>query len=220
LTADSWGSSSFLLSINSVSSALLQLATKGQSQRGTKMLETYFSAPKMIAHLRNGPSGSYMNGFAQSLELSGYRPAIAVRYLRAAAHLGHFVHEQGGTLADIDLSAFREHLRTCRCPRSKGGRRNHHTAFGAKHFRNFLLQIGVHGTKATSDLQSSEPALVVGFQQWLRKHRGAAEPTVQQYARGAASLMMALGDESHWMECDRRAAVFSGTHGAMWQRHY
>jgi hypothetical protein len=36
---------------------------------------------------------------------------------------------------------------------------------------------------------------VVSFQQWLRKHRGAAEPTVRQYACGAASLMMALGED-------------------------
>jgi site-specific recombinase XerD len=163
------------------------------------MLETYFSAPKMLAHLRNGPSGSYMDGFAQSLERSGYRPAIAVRYLRAAAHLGHLVHDQDGTLADIDLSAFREHLRTCRCPRSKGGRRNHHTTFGAKHFRSFLQQIGVHRANATPAIQSAEPALVVSFQHWLRKHRGAAEPTVRQYARGATRLMMALGDDpSEW----------------------
>jgi hypothetical protein len=56
------------------------------------MLETYFSAVKMLEHLRKGPSGPYMDGFAASLERSGYRPATAVRYLRAAAHLGHFVH--------------------------------------------------------------------------------------------------------------------------------
>src|SRR6266478_4725638 len=84
------------------------------------MLETYFSTVKILEHLRKGPSGPYMDGYAASLERSGYRPATAVRYLRAAAHLGHFVHEQGGSLADIDLSVFREHLRTCRCPRSKG----------------------------------------------------------------------------------------------------
>jgi len=159
------------------------------------MLETYFSAPKMLAHLRNGPSGLHMDGFAASLERSGYRPAIAVRYLRAAAHLGHFVHEQGGTIADIDLAAFREHLRSCRCPRSKGGRRNYHTTFGAKHFRDFLRLIGVHCADAILDIQSAEPALVVSFQHWLRKHRGAAEPTVRQYARGATSLMTALGED-------------------------
>ena len=163
------------------------------------MLETYFLAPKMLAHLRNGRSGSFIDGFAQSLERSGYRPAIAVRYLRAAAHLGHFVCEQGGTLADINLAAFHEHLRTCRCPRAKGGRRNHHTTFGAKNFLNFLQQIGVHRTNATPAIQSPEPALVVSFQHWLRKHRGAAEPTIRQYARGATRLMMALGtDPTGW----------------------
>jgi hypothetical protein len=85
------------------------------------MLETYFGSPKMVAHLRAGPSGQFMDGFAGSLERSGYDPSVAVRYLRAAAHIGHFTLEQGGTLANVDLSAFSYHLRTCRCPRPKGG---------------------------------------------------------------------------------------------------
>ena len=85
------------------------------------MLETYFGSPKMVAHLRAGPSGLFMDGFAGSLERSGYEPSVAVRYLRAAAHVGHFTLEQGGTLANMDLSAFARHLRTCRCPRPKGG---------------------------------------------------------------------------------------------------
>jgi hypothetical protein len=61
------------------------------------MLETYFGSPKMVAHLRAGPSGPHMDGFAGSLKLSGYEPSVAVRYLRAAAHIGHFTLEQGGT---------------------------------------------------------------------------------------------------------------------------
>jgi hypothetical protein len=76
------------------------------------MLETYFGSPKMVAHLRAGPSGQYIDGFAGSLERSGYDPSIAVRYLRAAAHIGHFTVEQGGTLANVDLAAFSYHLRT------------------------------------------------------------------------------------------------------------
>lgn len=158
------------------------------------MLETYFSAPKMLEHLRSGPSGPYLDGFAAMLERKGYRHATAVRYLRAAAHLGHFVRELGGTLADIDLPAFGEHLRTCLCPRSKGGRRNHHTLFGAKHYRDFLLEIGVCQS-APAMPERVEPELVARFQQWLRKHRGAAEPTIRQYARGAAGLLAALGDD-------------------------
>lgn len=93
------------------------------------MLETYFAAPKTLGRLRAGPSGPYLDGFAALLERDGYCPAIAVRYLRAAAHLGHFLHDRGGILADFDLSTFFRHMRTCRCPRSKGGRRNHHTSF-------------------------------------------------------------------------------------------
>ena len=107
------------------------------------MLETYFAAPKTLARLRTGPSGPYLDGFAALLERDGYRAATAVRYLRAAAHLGHFLQDRGGTLADFDLSTFFRHLRTCRCPRSKGGRRNHHTSFGAKRYRDYLVQIGV-----------------------------------------------------------------------------
>ncbi|PPQ32497.1 hypothetical protein CCS01_15620 [Rhodopila globiformis] len=71
------------------------------------------------------------------MEFSGYEPSIAVHYLRTAAHVGHFTLEQGGTLADIDLSTFSRHLRTYRCPRPKGGRRNHHTIYGAKRYLDF-----------------------------------------------------------------------------------
>ncbi|MET4608720.1 hypothetical protein ABIB90_008228 [Bradyrhizobium sp. JR4.1] len=93
------------------------------------MLETYFSAAKMLGHLRSGPSGPYLDGFAAALEQQGYGPATAVRYLRAAAHSGHVMAEQGAGRTDVDLAGD-EHLRTCRCPRAKGGRRNHHTIYG------------------------------------------------------------------------------------------
>lgn len=164
------------------------------------MLETYFSAPKMLEHLRCGPSGPYLDGFAALLERDGYSPATAVRYLRAAAHLGHFAHEQGGTLTEINLSAFGEHLQACRCPRSKGGRRNHHTIFGARHYRDFLLAIGVcRSTIVTPEVQHAEPDVIARFRHWLRKHHGAAYSTIRQYTRHAASLVMVLGDDpGHW----------------------
>ena len=61
------------------------------------MLETYFVAPKTLKRLRTGLSGPYMDGFAAALEQDGYSRA-AVRYLRAAAHLGHFLQGQGASL--------------------------------------------------------------------------------------------------------------------------
>ncbi|MBO0765454.1 MAG: hypothetical protein J2P50_12815, partial [Hyphomicrobiaceae bacterium] len=44
----------------------------------------------------------------------------------ANTHVGHIMVERAGSLGDIDLAAFSEHLGTCRCPRAKGGRRIHH----------------------------------------------------------------------------------------------
>jgi hypothetical protein len=56
--------------------------------QGEPMLEKYFSAPKTLRHLRGGISGPHIDGFAENLEHEGYAPASAVRYIRAAAHLG------------------------------------------------------------------------------------------------------------------------------------
>ncbi len=158
------------------------------------MLETYFLASKMLRHLRNGPSGRYLDGFAAALERQGYSAGTAVRYLRAAAHLGHVVARQGAMPSDIDLAVFSEHLRTCRCPRAVGGRRNHHTIFGARLFRQHLVEIGVCRS-AAAVLQHAEPCLVAHFKVWLRKHRGASDSTIKLYARDAAHLMVALGDD-------------------------
>ena len=135
------------------------------------MLETYFSASKMLGHLRSGPSGPYLDRFAAALQQQGYGPATAVRYLRAAAHIGHVMVEQGASLTDIDLATFGEHLRRCRCPRAKGGRRNHHTIYGARLFRRHLVEIGACRPAATS-ATPAEPKLVTDFKVWLQKHRG------------------------------------------------
>jgi site-specific recombinase XerD len=162
------------------------------------MLGIYFSAAKMLGHLRSGPSGPYLDGFAAALERQGYRPATAVRYLRAAAHVGHIMVERGGSLGYIDLSAFSEHLRTCRCPRAKGGRRNHHTIYGARLFRRDLVERGVC-LPADTAAAHVEPELVADFKAWLRKHRGASEATVKLYARDAAGMMTVLGsDPTGW----------------------
>jgi site-specific recombinase XerD len=162
------------------------------------MLETYFSASKMLEHLRSGPSGPYLNGFAAALKRQGYSPATAVRYLRAAAHIGHVMAEHDASSGDIDLAAFSEHLRTCRCPRSMGGRRNHHTVFGTKLFRQHLVDIGVCRSAATA-IEPAEPQLVAHFKTWLRKHRGASDPTIKLYARDAARMMAALeADPTDW----------------------
>jgi len=158
------------------------------------MLEAYFSASKMLGHLRSGPSGPYLDCFAAALERQGYSADTAVRYLRAAAHLGHVLAPRGVLLSEIDLEVFSRHLRTCRCPRAKGGRRNHHTMHGARLFHRHLIEIGVCQPVAAA-APPVEPQSVTGFKAWLRKHRGASNATIRLYARDAAGLLAALGDD-------------------------
>ena len=139
------------------------------------MLEKYFSAPKTLRRLRGGISGPHIDGFAHHLEREGYAPSSAVRYIRAAAHLGCFVQRKSGGLADIDLStlaSFSQHLRRCRCPHFKRGKISYHAHFGVKLFRQHLVGCGICASEPVQDAPDT-PVLVSAFRDWFQTHRGA-----------------------------------------------
>jgi len=162
------------------------------------MLENYFCAPKTLRRLRVGLSGPYIDGFADALERDGYAKTAAVRYLRAAAHFGCFVHRRGSVLADTDvctLEAFGRHFQHCRCPKSNGGKTGYHARFGVKLFYQHLVQLGVCRNDVVAAEESTEPAVVVAFRNWLRVQRGASEPTIRLYSRGATELIEALSED-------------------------
>ena len=55
-------------------------------------------------------------------------------------------------------------------------------------------------------MEPAEPQLVARFKAWLRKHRGASDPTIKLYARDAARLVTALGaDPTGWGPADVRS---------------
>jgi hypothetical protein len=60
------------------------------------MLDTYLVAPNTLKRLRSGPSGVFIDDFADGLKRDGYSAASAIRYLRAADHLGRFMLARGG----------------------------------------------------------------------------------------------------------------------------
>ena len=152
------------------------------------MLEKFVCAPKTLRRLRAGPSGPYIDGFADALVCAGYSGATALRYLRAAAHLGCFVQRVGTALEAVDtptLEAFARHFAGCRCPQSHGGSTGYHAYFGAKLFQRHLVQLGVCRAGESIDEGVDEPRLVMAFRDWLQAHRGASKPTVRLYARDA-----------------------------------
>ena len=161
------------------------------------MLEKYLSAPKTLRRLRAGISGPHVDAFADDLERDGYAPTSAVRYIRAAAHLGCFVQRKGGVLKDINLNmldSFSRHLRRCRCPHFKRGKISYHQHFGAKLFHHHLVGRRICPNEPVQNPTPS-PALVTAFCNWFRTHRGVKEPTLRQYARGATDLLRTLGED-------------------------
>jgi site-specific recombinase XerD len=161
------------------------------------MLEKYFSAPKTLRRLRGGISGPHIDGFADHLEREGYAPASAVRYIRAAAHLGCFVQRKYGVLSNIDLStlaSFSQHLRRCRCPHFKRGKISYHAHFGVKLFHQHLVGGGICASEPVQDAAAT-PVLASAFREWFQTHRGVKEPTLRQYTRGAAELLQTLGED-------------------------
>ena len=166
------------------------------------MIEKYFSYPRTLRRLRAGLSGTHIDGFAGTLEKQGYAHATAIRYLRAAAHLGCFLQRKGRTLEDVDgcvLEAFGRHLSCGRCPRYKGVKTGYHARFGVKLFHRYLVQQGVGQSLPTDDVTNDLPALVIAFRDWLHVHRGATQPTLRLYTRGATEILHALGEGvSRW----------------------
>ncbi|MFZ1940007.1 MAG: tyrosine-type recombinase/integrase [Terracidiphilus sp.] len=166
------------------------------------MIEKYFSASKALARLRAGISGPHIDDFAGALEKQGYAHSTAIRYLRAAAHLGCFVQRKGCTLADVDrrlLDAFIRHLQYCRCPHSNDERTGFHPSCGVKLFYRHLVLRGVCRNHQDDEVGNNEPALVTAFSDWFQVHRGVTQPTLRQYTRGAAELLQVLGEDvSQW----------------------
>lgn len=161
------------------------------------MLETFFSAPKTLRRLRSGISGPHIDGFADSLKRAGYASASAVRYIRAAAHLGCFVQRKGSVLRDINptiVDSFCRHLRRCRCPHFRRGKISYHAQFGVKLFHQHLVGCGICPTEPAHDM-TAEPTLVAAFRDWFQTHRGVKEPTLRLYARGATDLLQTLGED-------------------------
>ena len=165
------------------------------------MLEKFFSAPKSLRRLRGGISGPHIDAFADDLERDGYAPASAVRYIRAAAHLGCFVQRKGDVLSDIDLNildSFCNHLRRCRCPHFKRGKISYHAQFGVKLFHRHLVGCGICPSESVQNLPAN-PALVTpsatGFEPTAAQRNPlfGTTPAAPQIYSGRSERMSANG---------------------------
>ena len=82
------------------------------------MLTIYFKSPFTLERLGSGPSGPYLDGFANKLHLAGYSQGAAQRLLRAASHLGVWGQANDNPIQSFNkdtLTSFQHHLSSCCC---------------------------------------------------------------------------------------------------------
>ena len=158
------------------------------------MLDFFFTKRLTLADLRSGPAGGHLGGYAAKLQGEGYARCSGQRLLRSAAHLGLFAETEADGLGSIDegtLVAFESHRAFCRCP-GFSGENKWHNQRGAGLFVKHLRSIGVVQEKVTAD---DRVAVVRSFEEFLRRHRGVAESTIDMYSRAAKQVVDALGED-------------------------
>jgi integrase/recombinase XerD len=150
----------------------------------------FIDAPKIIASYRDGPLGSYIDGFAGFLHREHYTQESGTAYLNSARHLGQWMEAKRIRVKDLDetvIQQFDRHLSQCRCrqrPRTR-------SLIGARHFLRHLRDIGV----ARPPREPALPALLVEFSDWLKIHRGIGGETLAIYQRYIRRFLRFVGDQ-------------------------
>ena len=70
--------------------------------KGETHAQHTFVRTSVIARLRGGPLGPYLDDLATALHHAGYAPSSTQRYLRAAEQCTQWLQEQGYAVSEID----------------------------------------------------------------------------------------------------------------------
>ena len=159
------------------------------------MLETYFKRPHTLGRLRAEPTGPYMDDFASALHTAGYGVWAAQAYLRAAGHLGTWLKEQGMPVEALNeevVVEFGRQLPSCHwLGRNRGVYDD--AVIGARHFLDHLRDHGVAPAYARPE-KPALPAILGGFETWMKDNRGITESTLTVYRLILTRLLDAIGD--------------------------
>jgi len=159
------------------------------------MLENYVEKRFVLERFRSSPAGSYIDGFAVALLRDGYSWQTGASCLRHAVHVGRWLATQSLAIETLDedgIADFESHLGTCNCPYERPGS---HERAGARVrvFLQYLRNIGVASPASTSGLV--EPALLVEFLDWMKRHRGSSDWTLRAYGRRIRGLIEHIGED-------------------------
>jgi integrase/recombinase XerD len=108
------------------------------------MLEHFFVHPPVVARLRRGPLGDYLDDLATLLHQQGYAPSSIQSYLRAGDTFGRWLQGQGYTLNELDEAVVERYISGLTRYRSGNLPK---AAEGLHHLLRFLQRQGVVGQR-------------------------------------------------------------------------
>jgi site-specific recombinase XerD len=158
------------------------------------MWTSYFPNVDTLNFIQQTPAEPYLDGFVVALAGTGYRPGTIQRYLRSAAHLSYWQRGRARSLADLekaDIDKFKEHLHSCECKRFK--RVNDYDLRGARAFLRHLQEASVISAVEQPATGLTTQPLFLQFCEWMRRHHGVRDTTLETYRRTILDFLQTLG---------------------------
>ena len=143
-----------------------------------------------------GILGTFVEEFTGQLKTFGHTRLTVTNYEAAARHFAEWLRRCGIAVVNVDdgvTALFARHR--CKC----SGTRQHHylSAKYVRRVRRFVCFLVDRGAAKGAALRIPEAVneRVVGFQDWLRHHRGISERTVNRHGCMVMRLLRGLGDD-------------------------
>ena len=162
------------------------------------MLEHHLQSPVTRQRLRSGPIPDHVDGFADWLHRSGYKPASINSILRSLAGWADWMQSSVFNAPD-----FLDAVTVCAAELQTGGRvryrrgPNNRSLMSAALFIRFLREQGVLPPPATPGSPLDIWPVIREFRSWMRQHRGLTDTTLDVYQPIITELLTVLGGDPH-----------------------
>jgi site-specific recombinase XerD len=158
------------------------------------MFEHFFDRLSKIQSLRDGPGGSFFEGFATELHQNGYSKITIRRHIRAGEQFLSWIIQIGKPLSCLSekiIERYDQHLDQCL---SFSNGHQLQLLNGARLFLKYLRDTGTITTPII-DSTAQDPDLLTEFYEWMRQHRGTSDLTLYNYSLSIRELLKRFGED-------------------------
>jgi site-specific recombinase XerD len=161
------------------------------------MFARYSKSPSCVSHLLSRPSCSLLDLFAQHLDQVGYSIGSTCRLIRATEHLLYWADAEDLSVArdhEVILVRFAEHLTRCTC-QSVSHAGIPESLRGARRFLAYYRGLNADTNSASTNHADQDSVLLSDFCQWMRRHRGTYDSTLDSYCVSLRILLKHINDD-------------------------